>query len=289
MRFTHPLFSVCTAALLSGCSVCRAFSIRSAVPDVVVISPPGGIGEIASLESAKAGSSVKWFVVSASTSNPLSLTADSLAAIKAAGGSLEFAGADAESLVFADEASSNSATAAVASWCSGTKAVLCTYDGAEEEGRRAERSLGDDASVSAEKSKMIRSGVRVAARQAASVASSNASKVIALYSDEEMSIDADGDKQGSNGFLGNLFGGKDNGVPATLKDALEGSVSVVRYGELFGAAESSVSIGSSELPSLRFNSAFNNETLYSQNHLLSSEDRGYHLKFAKCIPCALFV
>lgn len=235
------LLSTAAAFVPSPGSPLKSHLAATSTPDVVVISPPGGIGEIASLESAKSGSSVRWFVVSSSTSKPITLTSDSLAAIKAAGGSLEFAGADAESLVFADEESSNSATFATANWCSGTKAVLCTYDGAEEEARRAGRSLGDDNSAGAEKAKMIRSGVRVAARAAARVAATNASKVIALYSDEEMSSETQEEGK-KKGFLGDLFGNGDKGVPETLSDALKGSVSVVRYGELFGAAESSVSI-----------------------------------------------
>lgn len=278
----------------------------TSTPDVVVISPPGGIGEITSLEAAKTGSSVKWFVVSSSASKPLALTSDSLAAIEAAGGSLEFAGADAESLVFADDDSSNSATAAVSTWCSGTKAVLCTYDGAEEEGRRADRSLGDDAGVGAEKAKMIRSGVRVAARQAAGAASSGARKVIALYSDEEMSSGADEMKEDKKGFLGDLFGKGGKGVPETLKEALDGSVNVVRYGELFGAAESSVSKLNTDtrpkehnyltfsifLPMSPTQLIYNQQPKLNNNlslsHLLLLVGLGPLHKFVKCTPCAPF-
>mmetsp|Transcript_17009 Transcript_17009/g.27629 ORF Transcript_17009/g.27629 Transcript_17009/m.27629 type:complete len:139 (+) Transcript_17009:76-492(+) len=70
-------------------------------PDVVVISPPGGIGEIASIEAARLGGSVKWFVISApsSTSSPIALTAETLAAIEKAGGSMELAGATANNLL----------------------------------------------------------------------------------------------------------------------------------------------------------------------------------------------
>ena len=42
----------------------------------------------------------------------------------------------------------------------------------------------------------------------------------------------------------NLFKSNNWDVPDTLAEALDGQVSVVRYGELFGAAESSVSITS---------------------------------------------
>jgi hypothetical protein len=95
----------------------------SDAPDLVVISPPGGIGEITSLSAAKSGASIKWFVVGSSPQ--LKLTADSLAEIEKSGGSIEFASADGKSLVYASEGDVNSATVAVNKWCVGAKAVVC--------------------------------------------------------------------------------------------------------------------------------------------------------------------
>ena len=131
----------------------------------MIISPPGGIGEIASLEAARLGKSVKWFVVSSSSSSStVSLTSDSLSAIAAAGGSLELAGADAASLV---EGEADGAVSAVEAWCKGTKAVVCTYDGAEEEERRVNKARsGEERQNKGSVEKSIRRGIRMAARYA---------------------------------------------------------------------------------------------------------------------------
>ena len=220
----------------------------SAAADVIVISPPGGIGEITVLESAKNGNAVKWFVVSSSssdnTNNNLSLDAAALHVIQKAGGSLELAGADCTSLLYEE----SGAAKAVMEWCSAGKVLLCTYDGADEEGRRsfvmngnAEDSNGGGGVE--EKAMAIKRGIRVAAREAAS-ASVNAVKVIALDSEEEMMLEGNEEKKGGGGGLLdglNLFKNNKKNVPDTLAEALNGQVSIVRYGELFGAAESSVS------------------------------------------------
>jgi hypothetical protein len=201
---------------------------------VVVISPPGGIGELTSVESAKSGSAVQWIVVSSSSDNVLSLNAHSLQEIQTNGGSIDCARANAQSLLYEDAAS------AVSKWCVGAKAVVCTYDGDAEEGRRS-RNTAEEAVDSEGVVKMIRRGVRVAAREAALAAGGDAKKVVALFSGEEMTTDEKDGDNGSKGFL-NLFGSNGGkNVPETLKEAM-GEVSVVRYGELFGAAESSVSL-----------------------------------------------
>jgi len=209
---------------------------------VVVISPPGGLGEIASVEAARLGGSVRWFVVSApspsgsAASSTLALTSDTLAAIEQAGGSIELAGSDAESLLLGSDDGS-SAASAVASWCRGTKSVICTYDGDEEEKRRVDRAKTADDRELGNEVKAIRSGIRVAAREAIGVASSGATKVAMLYSGDEMGGDANKEKKG--GLLQGLFGGNAAQIPDTLSDAMKGSINVIRYGELFGAAESS--------------------------------------------------
>ena len=194
-----------------------------ATTDVLVISPPGGIGELTSLESAKAGSHVKWFVVSDNSDNDaVELPSELLSAIAESGGSISLAGGDAASLV-----EDVAAREAVKAWCSG-KAVLCTYDGAEsgnEEGR----------------ARLIEQGVRVAAQIA--VGHGDVVKVAALGSGVEMD-DGEASPKGGDGegegLLGGLFGRGSGGVPETLKEAM-GDLTVVRYGELFGAPESSVS------------------------------------------------
>lgn len=215
---------------------------QTSSPDVVVISPPGGIGEIASVEAARLGGSVKWFVVSApslsSSSTGIALTSETLSAIEKAGGSIELAGANADSLLVNSD-DGNSAASAVSTWCRGTKSILCTYDGAEEEKRRADLEKSADERGGSE-DQMIRSSIRVAAREAVGVAGAGVSKIAILSAEEEMG-DEEGTEQKGKGFLGGLFGGNAVEIPDTMSEAMKGTTAVVRHGELFGAPESSVS------------------------------------------------
>ena len=106
---------------------------------------------------------------------------------------------------------------------------------------------------------MIKNGIKLAARMAVNTLSSNNNggksfEMIALLSATEevgmMSVDDNNDSKGGEnnggvgGFIGELFGGgKDNTVdiPTSLNGALGGGLTtVVRYGDLFGAPESSV-------------------------------------------------
>lgn len=223
----------------------------------MVISPPGGIGEIASIEAARLGGSVKWFVVSApSTStgpgpslasandNNIALTAETLAAIEKAGGSMELAGATFDALLASTENNEdgnnneNSALSAMSAWCANPKSLICTYDGAFEEKRRVDRSKTTEqreATSSVNEEELIRSGIRLAAREAVS-ATQTKSKIALLAEGEEMEV---GEEKKGDGFFGGLFGGNEVQIPETMDEALEGTTAVIRYGELFGAAESS--------------------------------------------------
>lgn len=248
---TSPRVSISSPRLAASTTALAAASS----PDLVVISPPGGIGEITSIEAARLGGSVKWFVVSApegSSSVPgtkLALTAETLAAIEKSGGALDLAGATADSLLAQpDEGSgsnTNGALNAMASWCgSGSasgnsgKTIICTYDGADEEKLRLDRTKSAeerDASANDEV-ELIRSGVRVAAREAVRGGSG---KTIALLAAGEELSDGDDEEEKGPGFLAGLFGGNVLEVPETLGEAMKGTSAVMRYGELFGAPESS--------------------------------------------------
>ncbi len=234
----------------------------SSSPDVVVISPPGGIGEIASIEAARLGGAVKWFVVSAPTSSSddsssgLALTAETLASIERAGGSMGLAGATSSDLLAVSDDSSgnnrgNDALAAMTAWCSSSsssvaRSLICTYDGAAAEGRRADRVKSpEQLEAGIDEEGLIRGAVRAAAQEAAS-SGSGGMKVAVLAAGEEV---GDGDDEGGEesggggvgGLLAGLFGGNEARVPDSLAEAVGGSLSVIRHGELFGAAESSVS------------------------------------------------
>jgi len=212
-------------------------------PDVVVISPPGGIGEIASVESAKLGASVRWFVVSLPSATAggggteVKLSSATVDAISAAGGTFELAGATADSLVGTDGAP-GSALGGVDSWTGGSSSLLVTYDGSDEEADRVQRGMTAEArETTTLTSAFLRSSIRVAARRAAGACSAGATSVLVLGSDEDVNVEEKKEK----GLLGNLFGGDVVEMPVTLDEAVGGSTVTVRCGELFGAAESSVS------------------------------------------------
>ena len=255
--FTSPVVGrIALQTPRTSASASASALAASTETDVLVISPPGGIGEISAIEAARLGGSVKWFVVSApektpDPAKPLSFTAGTLAAITKSGGSMELAGATADSLLVpAGEttavSNSNSALAAMTSWCTSPKSIICTYDGAMEEKKRVDRSktaeereIGTDNEVD-----LICSGVRVAARE---IATPGATKIALLAAGEEINMGGsadgnDGKENGGGGLFAGLFGGNDvMEVPSSMEEALGGSVNaVIRYGELFGAPESSV-------------------------------------------------
>jgi len=159
-----------------------------------------------------------------------------LSAIEKAGGSIELAGANADSLLVNSD-DGNSAASAVSTWCRGTKAILCTYDGAEEEKRRSDLAKSADERGGNE-DKMIRSSIRVAAREAVGVAGAGVSKIAILSAGEEIGDDEVTEQKGK-GFLGGLFGGNAVEIPDTMSEAMQGATAIVRHGELFGAPESS--------------------------------------------------
>ncbi|KAL3761977.1 hypothetical protein ACHAW5_006683 [Stephanodiscus triporus] len=269
---------------------------------ITVISPPGGLGEMSAIESARLGGNVRWFVVSRPSSSSsstsasatakaraatttatttvttasVSLSSGTVEAIRKSGGSLEFAGAYADDLL-GDRG--GGALAALGSWCSGSSAVLCTYDdGATTTGRGAERSAapGDASSADPHAATAVRAGIRLAAREVArggmtttmggddanDEAGAAIVAMLAAGEEREGEEDAAGVVAGGGGVLGGLGsmfaglvagGGKEEdgmstttttAPPRTLKEAVTGggrggAATVIRYGELFGAPESS--------------------------------------------------
>uniref|UniRef100_A0A7S2MTU8 Uncharacterized protein n=1 Tax=Helicotheca tamesis TaxID=374047 RepID=A0A7S2MTU8_9STRA len=218
---------------------------------VVVISPPGGLGEIAAVSAAKSGGSVRWFVVSSaadgpssSSSSKFSLSEETLSAINAAGGSFDFAGADAPSLILSPD-QAESAVGAVGKWCGSSDAVICTIDGIDEE--TAITGVKRDREVimkEAENRKILNDAVKVAAREAANLCSADSVRV-ALQPLEEAGEEEEEESGGAGGLLKSFLGGG-NDVPSSLTKALEGAnagaaaqVTVLRHGDLFGVPESS--------------------------------------------------
>jgi len=221
--------------------------------NLVVISPPKGLGEITAVEAAKMGTSVRWFVISApssSAASPTSLTLSSasLAAISDNGGSVELVGAEADTLLLpVDEPFSS--FAAVSAWCQkiGTGqsgGIVCTLDGIED---AIEMGNFKDAKAIEDARNVMIDAVKVAAREAcSSVSFSDDIRVAVIPSNKDDDNNNDTSNTGENnevqGFLGSLFGKGKVDVPFDLSTAMSGESSkfaTLRYGELFGLPESS--------------------------------------------------
>jgi hypothetical protein len=245
MKTTFGL-AITTLALVSYChgfvvpnslSVNRATTTGSALSmsTVVVVSPPGGVGEVTAVKAASMGSTVKWFVVSsksAKKSQSVSFSQEALSQIKAAGGSVELAGADSQALV--QEAD---ALAAVRTWCSASgtvDALVCCMDGAEEENVVSEFEEEIDPAV------LWQNAVKLAAKEAASIGIKGRKLAILSADEDDDDVDDDEEEEGG-GFFGGLLGGKDAGmkIPSSIASAIKADTKL-RHGTLFGVPESSV-------------------------------------------------
>ena len=206
--------------------------------NLVIISPPGGVGEVAAVEAAKMGSSVRWFVISPpSSTSSVSLDAATMESIS---GTVELAGAQADTLLLPKDDSS-SAVNAVASWCSAADGVICIVDGLEESVAAVNAQAPGKGLDFSELEKMrnaMMDAIKIAAQEATSSASKDGMKIAVLPADVDRD-DEEGADKGNGGLLSGIFGGGD--VPASVTDAMKGdNLAILRYGELFGIPESSV-------------------------------------------------
>jgi hypothetical protein len=241
---------------------------------LIVISPPGGVGEVSAVKAASMGASVRWFVVSPSSSvssrggsslQTVVLSQQALDQIQATGGVVELAGADAASLLLSPD-DVQSAVPAVSAWCgtANADAIICTFDGATakvlveimnggEVNPYATKDDGDDDPL-----QVWKDAIKVAARQASlSIRKNNGGdsrgkKVAILSLEEGIELD-DGEEEnnengGAGAAIGNLVGGLLLGggskvkVPATLVSAMgsgDDNIVTLRHGALFGTPESS--------------------------------------------------
>jgi hypothetical protein len=188
-----------------------ALQMSSSPLSVVVVSPPGGVGEVAAVKAACLGSSVRWFVVSDSTSPSVSLTSQAMQRIGDNQGSLELAGASVEDLEAGGDALS-----AVSKWTGDANALICTYDGS-----------GSDLEFQA--------GLRLATQQASMKV--GGPQVVILGADEDLDAE-DTSEDGVADLVGSLFGSAPK-IPNNLMGCLSKNACVVRHGELFGVPESS--------------------------------------------------
>jgi hypothetical protein len=117
---------------------------------VLVISPPGGIGEVTAVKVAQQGHDVRWLVIKSSSSSNgnidtatpsssrrniqqqdtqqavVTLSQDILSEIANVGGTLQFAGTDTTSVL------DGSSLSAITTWSSSTDTLICTIDGVEQ-------------------------------------------------------------------------------------------------------------------------------------------------------------
>lgn len=207
--------------------------------NIIVVSPPGGVGEVAAVKAACLGSSVRWFVISdpgeegtnvasMSASSVVTLAPQALRDIADASGSLELAGATVQDLTKGGE----NERLAVAQWCGSADGLICTYDGADD---------GNNGDPNG-----FRAALRVAAMEASKAVNGPQVAVLAAEEDFEDNSENETDDDESSGIsnlMGSLLGGGSAAVPVTLPRSFSGSKSedicVVRHGELFGTPESS--------------------------------------------------
>lgn len=180
---------------------------------VIVVSPPGGVGEVAAVKAACLGNTVRWFVISKEAGSTVTLSPQALSDISDASGSLGLAGSSIEDLKAGGDA-----VAAVSKWCSSADGIVCSFDGCDANNE-------------------FKAAILVAVNEAAKGV--NGPRVAILGAEEDLEDDgARQSEEGLGGLVGSLFGGGKKG-PATLIQALGGKPIVIRHGELFGTPESS--------------------------------------------------
>jgi hypothetical protein len=214
---------------------------------VVVVSPPGGVGEVTAVQAAQRGSSVRWFVVTPQPSSDdsistavVTLAQETLDRIAAAGGSLQFAGATVPTLLSNDE--SSSAIPAVSTWCGAADALVCTLDGVEDAAAGKKRR-SDEVDPTIE----WKDAIKVAAFEAAKLIKGIRIAVLSASDADDMGSTSPSDnKEADTGILykvGSLFGGNKVTIPATLSEAMTSSSEdrfiKLRHGQIFGTPESS--------------------------------------------------
>lgn len=212
----------------------KGHSTTALAASLVVVSPPGGVGEVAAVKAAERGSDVRWFVVAQEATGQVVLAQEALDSIAAAGGSVELAGADVSSLLLSQE-EAGSAVQAVSSWCGTADAMVCTFDGVELTKKKLKPDEEDPRIA-------WKNAIKVAARESAKLISER--KVALLSADDMEDMNAGETSEGRGGLgslVGGLLGAKVD-IPTSLPEAMSPDgkgLLKVRYGQIFGTPESS--------------------------------------------------
>ncbi len=155
---------------------------------------------------------------------------------------MEFAGAQADTLLLPPE-DADSSIKAVSTWCGKADGVICVMDGVEEAIAALNEQVGGKGMEYNEYQRVKKAmldAIKVAAKEASGSASGVKVAVLpAAQGDQEEDEAKEGE---GDGFLIGFLRGSKVDVPASLKAALGGNnVATLRYGDLFGLPESSVS------------------------------------------------
>jgi hypothetical protein len=241
MRFSSAFLATVVVRMASGFTVVPPFSTLRLIAEptalaasLVVVSPPGGVGEVTAVKAAEMGSSVRWFVVAQEATGQVVLSQEALDSIAAAGGSVQLAGADVPSLLLSIE-ESGSAVQGVSAWCGPADAFVCTFDGVEQKFAKKRKLDEEDPTIG------WKNAIKVAAREGAKLVSGTKIVILSTSDSEDMmSAQNDVEKQGIISMVGDFFSSKAN-IPSTLAEAIssDGSVLKLRHGQIFGMPESS--------------------------------------------------
>eukprot|EP00548_Thalassiothrix_antarctica_P008425 CAMPEP_0194134416 /NCGR_PEP_ID=MMETSP0152-20130528/4503_1 /TAXON_ID=1049557 /ORGANISM="Thalassiothrix antarctica, Strain L6-D1" /LENGTH=653 /DNA_ID=CAMNT_0038830143 /DNA_START=334 /DNA_END=2295 /DNA_ORIENTATION=- len=183
---------------------------------LVVVSPPGGVGEVAAVEAARLGSRVKWFVVSSSINSAsisVKLSSMTLSEISKRGGSVQIAGAQDADLV---KLSGDESRDAVRAWCDSStssnaatalsSSLVCCLDGVDDiEIEEDPDDMGDKNAKAKKKKDAIetwKQGVMVAAREASQsdIISNNSRRIAIVSATAERENNGDDSNEENNLF-----------------------------------------------------------------------------------------
>ncbi len=211
-------------------------STASKPQKIVIVSPPGGIGEVTAVKVAQQGYHVKWLVIRSSPesdnnnyNNRMNEPAESVVTISqeilndigSVGGSIQLAGADTTDLM--------SSIDAITTWCDQANVIVSTVDGVDQGDiltRDSRKRLTEKDENENDTRNEWKKAIYVATRAVAT--NTKASTKIAILSAADMEDTKSDDNDNNNNSLlsplTNLFksgGGGDNmNIPTSLSDAL---------------------------------------------------------------------
>jgi len=222
--------------------------------NIIVISPPGGIGEITATTLAREGCVVRWFVVddddnSNNSNNKFYLPRETWEIIKEKKGELDIAGGDASSILF-PESNPNSIAENVLEWCNVNTAILSSSSAKNNVIVSCLDRGDNDDDEEEEKDRKISNAVKCVTQIACSKLPPAVKRIDIVPVPTE-----DGQKQQQKKFgeadwlskTRGIFSGVRD-IPTTLREAMSSSSTsgqdvnllTLRYCNLFGSPESNI-------------------------------------------------